>query len=681
MKKSFLKYLFNHFYFVSLDDEATENQAEIRLSLANLFNIRINSGMELLQGYMIPLASEILGRTVPKAFYRGFPESVRNLSPEVLLIDQLLHYYKTYGLGNFDEPGHSLFEENIERKIFSEKAPVRDFSVITEAEALTKLREYTEDLLTGSRQLSDEQYEQVLAFILEYGYIPANCGSKNTAIRLLADTRNSSFTRFLMLSDVPKIAEELNFRTSGKPGVKKLNLKNQDRKLLTSVIDDLIADGRIDTQNCYEKKQVWSGLLHHIHYKTTDPAGIEFLSAMRGDKNHSALSEFEKTLNQKGAADAAEILVRHKGSGMLLRNLDYLLSRCRSDAEVQDVLAKIDTDNAIILLQLLSHYHSEPVSPRTFKFLRHGMQTKHDETPVEVKHRKTILAARDRKAVIKAIREQLAAVLRNRAGKIYIDPDMKKVVIPIQEGASQGGFGTLTKGTRIPLPAGKKIRAFTYWEKVDDIDLSVIGLDSELRQHEFSWRTMANNQSGAITFSGDETSGFEGGSEFFDIDPAEVRKREPDFRYLIFCNNIFTNHCPGFHECICRAGYMLRDIIDSGEIFEPKTVQSSFTIDCRSRFAYLFGLDLSENEFVWLNTAQNSRSRIAGMNSLAYLVQYFKAAEILNVFDIFSMMASEVVPDPREADIAVTDKEIETGENTQIIRSYDTEKMIAMLNG
>ena len=44
------------------------------------------------------------------------------------------------------------------------------------------------------------------------------------------------------------------------------------------------------------------------------------------------------------------------------------------------------------------------------------------------------------------------------------------------------------------------------------------------------------------------------------------------------------------------------------------------------------------------------------------------------------MMASELVEDPKDAGIAVTDEEIEPGESTEIIRSYDTEKMIAFLN-
>ena len=680
MKNIFTDYLFNHFYFVNLPDRETKNAAETRLSLASFFNIRITSGAELLQPYMIKQAARIIGIHVPEAFYRGFPDSVRELSKAELFLDQILHYYRTYGSNNFSEAGHSLFEGDIERKVFSEETPVKDFAVITQADAEEKLKNYTMNLLAGSRQLSDAQYILVLEFIREYGYIPEKCGAKNTAIRLLLDTRDPHFTDFLVLSDVPKLADELNYRGSGVKNPKKLNLKNQDRKLLTAAIDRLITAGRLDTRNCYEKKALWSGLLHHIHYKTSDPKGIEFLKAMRGDENHSALSEFERTLAEKGAVPAAQMLVRQKGSGMLMRELDHLLSRCESDEDVKAIIELIDTDNTIILLQLLQHYQTAPASSRTFKFIRYGLMRKHTETPEEINSRKTVLSNRDRRTAVSAIRTLLEKNLKGRLGKVYIAPEMKYIALPLQEGTSRGGFGTLSKGSRIPLPEGKKIRAFTYWEKVNDIDLSVIGLDKNLMQHEFSWRTMAGKQSDAITFSGDQTSGYKGGSEFFDIDFEKFKKMYPGIRYLIFCNNIYSSSCKGFHECVCRAGYMMRDISDSGEIFEPKTVRSSFTIDCESRFAYLFGLDMTTGDFVWLNIANDSRSRVAGKNGMGFLAQYFETTKIMNVYDFFALMASELTGDPNDADIAVTDEEIEPGESTEIIRSYDTEKMIAFLN-
>ena len=391
------------------------------------------------------------------------------------------------------------------------------------------------------------------------------------------------------------------------------------------------------------------------------------------------MSEFEKAFAEKGAVAAAETLLSRKGSGALLRNLDYLLSRCESDDEIRHVIGMIDTNNNIILLQLFLHYYSEPNPLRTFKFIKYNKMRKHTETPEESKARKTMLANRDRKAAVSAIRNILEKNLKGKLGKVYISQEMKNIALPLQEGASQGGFGTLTKGSRIPLPEGKKLRAFTYWEKVNDIDMSFFGLDNNLNQTEFSWRTMASNQSTAITFSGDQTSGFNGGSEYFDIDLEEFKKQKPGIRYLIFCNNIYTNDVT-FDQCVCHAGYMFRDIEDSGEIFEPKTVESSFRVNCVSRFAYLFGLDLITNDFVWLNVGNDNGTRIAAADKMSFLTQYFEMTKIFNIFDFFALLAGKVVDDPKEADIAVTDEEIEVGESAEIIRSYDTEKIIAYLN-
>ena len=237
----------------------------------------------------------------------------------------------------------------------------------------------------------------------------------------------------------------------------------------------------------------------------------------------------------------------------------------------------------------------------------------------------------------------------------------------------------LPRGSRLPLEPGlKKIRAFTYWEKVDDIDLSLIGLTQDGRQREFSWRTMAQNQSDAIVFSGDQTSGYNGGSEYFDIDPAALRRLYPDIRYLVFCDNVYS--CAPFSSCLCKAGYMSRDILDSGEVFEPKTVVSSFRITCGSTFAFLFGIDLETNDLVWLNCANDSDEAVAGEESLGFLIDDFHTTEAMNMKVFFSMLASELVDDPASADVIVTDRAVEAPEGAEVIREYDFERITALMN-
>ena len=661
MELIFKEYLFQkHFLVHEETGEAQENEAyvfETLFSLANLLNVSITDGKELAQKDMIEFASKMIGRIVPKPFYEGFPQTVRELSPDQLLFDQIVHYTMTYGFGNFSEAGHSLFEENFQRMAFKENCEIKEFAIITEEEAVKRLTGYAENLLASSRPLNDNQFHMICAFIRTYGYKVEQCASKNTIVKLMADLRDLRFARFLNLSDVIKVLDEISFVNYQNENLKKLNLRNQDRKFLTSVIDELFAISHVDVLTCFEKKDVWCGLLHHLHYKPKCDKAQEFVNEMRGKDNQSVYSEFERLINARNVRGAVTCLKQGKGSGAVLRNLDYIISRIEEPEDLTFVLQCLETKNNVMLMQLLLHYTMvrKPFDARgrVFRFTRHNTMRVHQEVSEEVARRRSAISEGQSAMIARFVEENLRRNLKGKLGKVYVDEAMKNYALPLQETTAQGGFGVLAKGSRLAIPEGKKIRGFTYWEKVNDIDLSVIGIDENGKQKEFSWRTMAQNQSEALTYSGDETSGYNGGSEYFDVDVEAFRKLYPKIRSIIFCNNVFSG-C-NFETCYCTAGYMMRDLLDSGEVFEPKTVETSFRVNCPSTFAYLFGIDLETREFVWLNVARGSETIVAGATSLAFLLDYFDVTKKMNVRRFFEWMATELVTDPAEADVIVTD--------------------------
>ena len=190
---------------------------------------------------------------------------------------------------------------------------------------------------------------------------------------------------------------------------------------------------------------------------------------------------------------------------------------------------------------------------------------------------------------------------------------------------------------------------------------------------------MWGKQSDSITYSGDETSGYYGGSEYFDIDVKKFKEEHPNVEYLVFCDNVYTSGVT-FDKCICKAGYMIRDVKDSGQVYEPKTVNTSFVIDSNSRFAYLFAIDLNANDFIWLNVARDSNEAIAGTTSFEFITKYFDMTSVMNVHEFFSMMGTEIVDDMADAEIVVTDKLVDVKEGTEVIRSCDTERILALMN-
>lgn len=650
------------------------------MALARFAEIRVTSHPELADLRMVEVAERNLGCDVPEPFMRGFPESARSLSPDLALFDQLVHYLRTYGFGDFSEAGHSLFEKGYERVAFAENVVPRPFAIVLPDEAEGLLAQTADGFLASTRPLNDTSYELLVQYLRDHGLPRRRCACKDTVCRLLIDLRDPALVDMLALSDVIRLVEWLLELRYPEMTLRKLNLKNQDRKLLEAVLDRLFERSDLDAAACLEKRRAWNGLLHHIHYRPKCYRAEVFCRAIRGREVRSAYSGFERRMADGDVRGATDELLASKGPTAVLRNLVYLLSRCKSEEDERHVLSAAETGNKIALIQLLIFFHAyDPARPRFFKFVHLNRMRKHAETPQEALARRSSLNENVVRRVSGLLRADLASACRGTLGKVYADEDLRRIALPLQEAASMGGPGTLPRGSRLPVAPGKKLRAFVYWEKVDDIDLSCFGIDEAGNVQEFSWRTMAGLQSDGIAYSGDQTSGYHGGSEYFDIDPLPFCRLYPDARYVVFCANVFTEGAR-FGDCVCRAGYMLRDEEDSGEVFEPKTVRSAFTVNCASAAAYLFAFDLVENAFVWLNVVEESGRRVAGEGGLAFLLDYMHVTEAMNLHDLACLLATEAVDAPEKADVVFSDADLSLRDGQEQIRSWDTARILGLLN-
>lgn len=678
MDEKVKEFLFAKHILVNDYDGAEDNAFETLFALARLFSVKIVKGHNLLNSNLIPFVAHQIGFYVPEAFYKGFPQTVRQLTRDKLAFDQLVHYTVTYGFGDFSQAGHSLFEQDFERVAFKEKTTLKQFEIVTESQAEQIVVDCAKQMLETSRPLSFDQYVVLRYATEKCGLQVTKCACKDTVVRLLCDTRNLQYLSLLSLPDVIKVAENVNYYDYANVNVKKLRFSAKDRKFVTQVIDCLLQPNA-NVRDCFEKKKIWCGLLHHVHYVAKTDFAKDFVNAIRNKGNLSIYALFDLYLKQNDVEKACNLLKQSKGNGALLRNLTYLLSRCKTQEQAQAVLNAVDASNATVLLQLIVNYSQTDVTSRDFTFAKFGRLLVHSETEQEVAKRKSAISEQMQQVVLQHLRSLLKLRLANKLQNVYVDDDMALVALPLQQTTSHVGLGVLAKGSRLRLDVQrKKVRAFTYWEKVRDIDLSVIGLNRDGTQQEYSWRTMAGEQSEAIAFSGDQTSGFEGGSEFFDVDVQKFSYAHPNTRYLVFCNNVYSG--TPFSDCYCKAGYMLRDIDDSGQVFEPKTVQSSFWVEGDTTFNCLFAIDLDERDFVWLNVDLDSSSKVAGANMLTFLKKYLNVTDVINVKDLFTMLATNLVADSALADVVVSDKPVATKPNAQVVHSYDWEVITKYLN-
>ena len=65
---------------------------------------------------------------------------------------------------------------------------------------------------------------------------------------------------------------------------------------------------------------------------------------------------------------------------------------------------------------------------------------------------------------------------------------------------------------------------------------------------------------------------------------------------------------------------------------------------------------------------------------MKFLTDYFNLTDIINQYTLFEMMAEEVVQSPDEAEVIITDKSGPYPEGVEVIREYDFERVIALMN-
>lgn len=485
-------------------------------------------------------------------------------------------------------------------------------------------------------------------------------------IRLLVCSRREAYADALMLSDVLALAGELQFRASGRRNLRRLNLCNQDRKLLTRVMHRLFGTGRVDLTRCFEKKALWCGLLHHLHFRAQTKPEADFVRCMREKGNGSARAAFENAMARSDIAAAVRILRQSEDARLLQRQLSYILSRCRTQTALTFVFSQLlEADGAQVLLQLLYRYAAggNDTGARTFRFFRHDRLCVHRETPAEQAARRSRLSEQQLRQAALAIRTVLRAHCRGRLGRVYLDPTMAGIALPAQQTAD---CSALPAGSKLRLPDGGTLRAYLYWRQADDLDLSIRGFFDDGGRTEFSWQTLQNRSFDGIAFSGDETAGYRGGWEYFDLDLPVLRAQCPSLHYLVFCGS-------GTHlrSCVCRAGFRANGTNRSCAV--------CFPIDADSTFVYLFAIDLHANDCIWLNLAGNGKYPIPGSAELAFLKPYFARAEILSLRDLFCMLSREVAARAQDADVIVSDEELSAAQGQEIIRSCDSARILQLL--
>ncbi len=656
------------------------NCLETVIALANDFAIQIpDEKIEILNDGVLEIVKRNIPSTLSGEFYQGFPESVHNLSRFQLLYDQLNHYYNTYYLGNFSESGKSVFEKTVKRRLFKGKGEIKNIDIITKEQAQQMIIQTAKDFCTSTRPLNDANCNFLVNYFKTYkNFYPIQ--GKTNLVKLAYTFKKKVLYSQLYLSDLFKMVEYIGFNYYDRKSPIEVRLNSSDRRFVKNLINHAFKLNQADIENCYEKRAFWCGILHQIHYKHICEKSEQFVRDIRNKKCKSCYSVVNTLLEKGQVVEASNYLIAKKGTTALIRNIDYILSRATNTTDALKVIDLITLTNPLVAMQLLLRNGTQAKYNRIFTFTKNNLLKVHYENDEESQKRKTILPKQITSMVNKKILKSLSDFYNGKLGKVYIDEKFKKIALPIYESDSQIGLGVLTKGSRIPFDTNKTLRAFIYWEKVNDIDLACFGINKQGAQIEFSWRTNCEfNEKRIITYSGDQTSGYNGGSEFFDININKFKEKYKDVEYILFTANCYS--LLEFNKLYCKAGYMTRDDATNGNIYEPKTVNTAFNVTANGTYCLLYALDLKNNEIVWVNTAKNDFYAVAGEDCVNFVYKYLETTNHLSVYKLFELANAQFVDDATLADYVVSDEIKSVTKDQVLITSYDYSPLIPIING
>jgi len=230
---------------------------------------------------------------------------------------------------------------------------------------------------------------------------------------------------------------------------------------------------------------------------------------------------------------------------------------------------------------------------------------------------------------------------------VYLDESLKSYLVPFSQRSASKSMKTYVRGSKIDIPKGNTIRFFLWWKDIKDddwggrvdIDLSAVMYDADWNYMEKISYTNLRSATYNACHSGDITSAPNGACEFIDIDiPSFVKNNA---RFIVM--NVLSYSGQAFNIMPeCYAGWMIRQSPQSGEIFEPKTVQDKVDLTADTRICIPVVLDLVDRKVIWTDIALNNRPSFqinveANNGGIALMGKAINEMTKPNLYDLFNL--------------------------------------------
>jgi len=349
------------------------------------------------------------------------------------------------------------------------------------------------------------------------------------------------------------------------------------------------------------------------------------------------------------------LLLLKKRPGELARKLDHLLRTAEDKNAVintlKDVASEISTP---VLLQVREHFsnRTKKLAARVF-FPKGNLARCHcvENTVPDIDEKYC-------SAIVTICENALIAQYKTRdfLGKVYLSEEFKWYMVPFSQRSASKALKTIVRGSKLPIDNHTKaMRAFIWWTNMSadeaegrvDLDLSAAIFDENWNYMEHISYTNLRSDRYQACHSGDIVNGGpvngDGASEFLDVDIDSVVQYGA--RYVVYQVYSFTRQ-KFIDMPHAMFGWMSREDVGSGEIYEPKTVVQKMDLTSPSTVCIPVIFDCINREMIWcdmnltINGCQhhccgnNVESNLSGVAATCYsMVNMSKP----NLYDLIAL--------------------------------------------
>lgn len=722
---------------INADYEQTKNeQALVVTMMKNVQSLGFTFSKELFEALshmnrdelkvfysdLIPALKELVGADVEyNPMYPNFPTQVAEMDGIELFINAIVHYW-SFG---------TLMPEYEK----DERLPLIDVNkmALLSTGNHEDLMEIFKNLVASKTSLSAQDKEDVTTIIKDCAdyanYLPDEIPLKeNVALigKLIieeAPVKSASAISkyFRTATDVLRLVTALSDGDISLAGKTKYrNLKRRERRMIL----DLLANCGNITEDLFRYQYEWirvAEILHPFEYNYPRYKNVnKAFDTLRNDKKPLMFGgKVQAAILRKDMKAAADLLKSRPGE--FARQLDKVLRDSDNPSYILECFKSVAVEiSAPVLLQVRQHFigrMAETPNPVRVFFpkgnLAKAMSIKNELPAID----KTIC-----QNVAKACRDALIEQYKSKEslGKVYVDEEFKNYLVPFSQRSASSTNKSVVRGSQLPIKSdATAVRAFIWWTNTSkgngwdagrvDIDLSAAIYDSDWNYVEHVSYTRLRSGKMKAFDSGDITNGGslngKGVAEFIDVDIDAVAENG---RYIVYqVYNYTGQHYSSLENC--RFGWMEREDVQSGEIFEPTTVNMVMDVNAEGVTAIPVIFDCVERKFIWCDMnlgiershhgGINLESNISGVTATCYAMTHLNKPNIYDLAMLNAMARGTVVTDRNEADIIfsndttvpfeiVVEKDETTGEEKRVVKdkvdvpiitSFDTDYFMGNL--